>query len=265
MPASACAKGWFDDQDASTIDVEAGSPGGEEISEWRNKITDATDHAIPRDFNNPDPWTSGPTYNSGQMMFTALNSSVLDIQLPAQHTGANLWCIIVGRIGPFSGGPDNVFVEFGNDGELAQSNADSLTIMRNGTNYQIAVDRSGETDALSDTVPNATDDDRPGKSEFMLLVRCDGTNKIVRTNGVLSDTETSTTAFDITRVRLGARGDDNSSYDLKGTLRAIVYGTCALTDEDVEKLEGFMAHWRGKPTEFLPTTHTHYSSAPMTS
>lgn len=299
MGATPAAQLWLDGSDLSTKTLVDPAKGTWPtfITQWDDKLTGSSLYAediaaltgslsgfyiafkhaaFPSQYLLTDPKVEGYwplcvgnyDYDDGSVAGYA-NGGGMDVNLGSSYTGTTLWCLIVhseNYLG-LNDSPENVvLVEFGNDGEVAESNADSCVIRKDGTSYNLAVVRSGETDADGDTYTR--------RQIVMTTVVFDGATKTIRTNGAESDSQTSTTAFDISRIRLGARGDveDNivssgggntaADFSWSGGIYCFVYGTGTLTSDDIEKLEGAIAHQYGI-TDILDSAHTYKSEEPQ--
>ena len=254
---------WLDDQDTSTMTLEPASPLGIRVSAWNNKLTGTiAGNGAAMSAGNPDAWSGGPDYEfNDRMTFSNATSSNsgIDIDLSAAHTGDDLWVMVYAG---FFGNPaltqGDILIEFYNDGEDGADHADSLVIRRktSGSDQIMEVFRNGETAAESTAIVSNTE-------YFMLFIQVDGTNKIVRLNGTQTDTELSSGAFNFTKMRIGAANDKDNSVSWLGWIREVVVGTTALSADDIEKIEGWLANKRAE-LDKLPSGHTYKASVPYT-
>lgn len=292
LASAAVADIWLDFDDTSTMTTD--QPGiFEFITQINNKITGASNHAtslyqigsggmeyvsivklpvgigqtpIPSvDFVGSLP---GSVYNgSGILIAGNTQGGAMDISLSAQHTGTTLWfCTFVNEnfYTDNSNNPDTVLLEFGNDGEVAENNADSAVLRRDGTNLKYALVRSGDT--TEEAVQSST---YSANANVIVSGYFDGTNKKLRVNGTEVASELSSGAFDITRIRIGGRGDlaDGAGVSVysacwRGQIHVLVVGTGTPSDSLMEQVEGYIAHAKAV-TSLLPSGHTYKSEAPQ--
>lgn len=292
MPTAAQAIIWLSDLQPETFTKRADSAGY--LYQWDNLITGATNHAT----SVVDYWTdcvarADPNLVSLSWSITPqyleMGGGVLDIDFPSTHTGTTLWALFYGYFqGPIAANfgssfgeatpptaNNGVLYEFGNDGESAADHADSFVLRRNGTANQLSLVRNGETSITGATYTGGFPAYEPSTDEFIVLVVFNGTTKTLRENGAAVGSNASTAAFDISRLRLGHRGDfyngdspaERADFDwdghFHGSIHECVVGTGTLTSDDIEKLEGWVAHRHGA-TGVLPSSHPYKAFAPQT-
>lgn len=211
----------------------------------------------------------GAVYSGTTLVAGNAQGGAMDIDLSAAHTGTTLWfCAFVNEnfYTDNSNNPDTVLLEFGNDGEVAENNADSAVLRRDGTNLKFALVRSG--DATEEAVQSST---YGANRNVIVSGYFDGTNKKLRVNGTEVASELSSGAFDISRIRIGGRGDlaDGAGISVysacwQGQIHWLVVGTGAPDDALMEQLEGAVAHSKAV-TSLLPSGHTYKTEAPQSS
>ena len=253
---------WLDDQDTSTFTLEPASPLGIRVSAWNNRLTGTIAGNGAAMTGTPDAWTGGPDYEfNDRMTFsnTVSSQAGIDIDLSAAHTGTALWGIVyAGFFGNSQISNGDVLIEFYNDGEDGADHADSLVIRRktSGTDQIIEVFRNGETAAESTAILSNTE-------YFMLFFQIDGTDKILRLNGTQTDTELSAGAFNFSKMRIGSASDKDTATSWLGWIREVVVGTTALTTDEIEEVEGWLANKRAE-LDKLPSGHPYKASVPYT-
>lgn len=285
MPAANDAIVWLDAADETTFTTYLWN-GHLGIDDWTNKITGQVDEVASPVFEYEFSifGAGGAEPINGRARFDrkqrdgSRHRNAYKLNIP--NTGTQVWALIYAEK-HWSEWDEMILIDFANEGEDSFTKTYTARVRQFGNDPKFQAERFGETPAVGSEVGILNDIrdeggwrplNRYDTEPFMLFVQFDGTNKIIRTNGVLNDTQASTGAFNYTHIFVGGRArdvtDDASGADARlrnwaGYLDQVVIGTTALTTEEIEKLEGWMAHKVGN-TDVLPSSHPFKADAPLT-
>jgi len=246
-PSQLTTQMWFDASDADTITIGTGVQQWDDKSGFERHVTQNSSTVQP--IYDPTGFNGMPTLNFRSP--------------PSQsNKGDSIWRDVTGDNMPVD---DITVFAVVNDLSNDTSNWIMAAPLNNGSNeIRLHLGLNGprvDNDGTGDSDSNGVL--LRDKQQLMYEV---STNSKVRQNGVqVSGTSTAYTPYSFkSNIVIGARSQTNGHSGLNGDLSEIIYISGTLTTDEIERIEGYLAHKWGIEDR-LPYSHQYKHNAPLSS
>lgn len=242
-PDAAVPEAWYDASDASTITESGGL-----VSQWNDK-SGSLNHAVQAT-GAKQPTTDSETINGLNVL--TFNQKVMDATLPSKYTGTELAMFgVFNRIAVKSNSCTMLAQDSGSGSDLTGPGSAIMTY--EGTGTVIQGYRGGFKSSAS----------HPGNGvPYQTSSIFDGANHTIYKDGVAASSSASTGAFNYDLIALNARWSGSYNTEGKNRFAEVIVINAAVTTDNRQKIEGYLAHKWGLASRLL-VAHPYKYSPPV--